>query len=137
METVYSMSADATCDRMESVLWEQGNKSREFNTAALLDPLAWPGLQKLLKDYAVESLALFSGYTDRAHAEIMPRCVMLSPSCPLTPRLAHSLPEHGALFLRWEVARKKALRMRPPGLPAPTVLGFPMAVESGSAGMTR
>lgn len=109
METVHSMPADASCSRMESVLWGQGNESCEFSTAALLDPLAWPGLQELLKEYEAESLVLFSGYIDRAHAEIMPRCVMISPSSSLASQLAHSLPERGALFLRWEVARKKSL----------------------------
>lgn len=109
VETVHSLSEDAHCDSMESILWGQKNEFCAFYTAALLDPLAWPDLQELLKECEAESLVLFSGYIDRAHAEIMPRCVMISPSSSLASRLAHSLPERGALFLRWEVARKKSL----------------------------
>lgn len=109
VKIVPSLSEDAPPDNMEAILWGQGNESCAFHTAALLDPLAWPGLQELLKEYETESLALFSGYIDREHAEIMPRCVMLTQSSPLALQLAHSLPERGALFLRWEAARKKSL----------------------------
>lgn len=104
-----NMGTDAPYEPMDSVLWERKEDSSLFEVAAVLDPLAWPGLREKLEECGEESLVLFSGALDQEHAGVMPHCALVSPSSPLDVYLSRHVHEHGALFIRWEKEKGKEL----------------------------